>query len=636
MSRIEFLPSGRKINARKGKTIFQIAREAGIHLNTSCNGVGTCGKCKIKIIEGNMEQLTSSYSLSEALQDQGYSLACRAVVLSDSTIFIPPETRLLGSELLEERGEVHLTEAIDRAGINPRFRRAYLTLPHPSLEDNLSDWQRIEREAAKIWPGRQFNPTYRVLQEIPSLLRESNWKVTGDFFDRGDALVLINLQKGKKTIGPFGLVVDVGTTTLVIELIELSTGSVWGKTSRYNPQITYGEDVISRVIYARQENGLSQLQREVVKAIEHMAKKLIEESILSSEDVSGIYLSGNTIMLHLLAGIDPSSILEEPYVPAANFGWWEDASKFGFHLFEKSLVYFLPCVASFLGADIVAGLLAAGFDEQGPLRLFVDIGTNGEMVFGNGDWFLACSCSAGPAFEGGGAKHGTRVVPGAIEEVRIDKETCDVEVVTVGDMPPQGICGSGLIDLLAELYLNGIIDRRGKFDFTCKANRLRKSNGDYEFVVSEGEDKTKDITITEADIDNLMRAKAALFAGIRLLIQTGHVSIADISKLYIAGVFGRYLDVEKAVTIGLLPDIPVEKIEFLGNTSLLGARMVALSRDFEKRVKEIASKVTYLELARSSRFMDEYVSALFLPHTHLDLFASVAGKIPKKKKGGSC
>lgn len=636
MPRLEFLPSGRKVSARKGKTIFQIAREAGIHLNTSCNGVGTCGKCKVKVIEGEVKELSSPYSLPKALREQGYRLACQTVVLSDCVVFIPPETRLLGSELLEERGEVHLTAAIDKAGIKPRFRRIYLSLPEPSFEDNLSDWQRIEREAKRMWPERKFLPTYQVLPKIPSVLREANWKVTADFFDRDDALLLTNLEKGKKSFGPFGLVVDVGTTTLVAELVELSTGSVWGKTSRYNPQITYGEDVISRVIYARQEHGLSQLQREVVKAIEHMGEKLVEESNIMPDDVCGTYLSGNTIMLHLLAGIDPSPIREEPYVPPANFGWWENASNFGFHLFEKSLVYFLPCVASFLGADIVAGLLAAGFDKPGPVRLFIDIGTNGEMVLGNGDWFLACSCSAGPAFEGGGAKHGTRVIPGAIEEVKIDKETCEVEVVTIGDMPPKGICGSGLIDLLAELYLCGIIDRRGKFDFTCKSDRLRKSNGDYEFVVYKGEDRSKDITITEADIDNLMRAKAAFFAGIRLLIQESHISFENIDKLYIAGVFGRYLDVEKAVTIGLLPDIPSEKkIEFLGNTSLLGARMVALSRDFEEKAKEIASKITYLELARSSRFMDEYVSALFLPHTHLDLFASVAGKIPKRKKGGS-
>lgn len=631
MPKVEFFPSNRKVTVRKGDTLYYIAREAGVHLNSSCNGLGTCGKCKVRVIEGEVLELPSSYQLAPELREKKYRLACQLQVMSDCKIFVPPETRLIGDALLEEKGELYLNQELSATRKDPRFKKMFLSLPEPSLEDNLSDWERVEREIRKVYQ-KKILPFYSVVKEAPMLLRQNDWKVTATLFDMKDQAFVTNMTGGKKTFGPFGLVVDVGTTTLVVELIELSSGDVWGRSSRYNPQIAFGEDVISRVVYGKKESGLKQLQREIIKTIEQMGKKLIENASVSAEEVCGLYFAGNTIMLHLLSGIYPGFIQEEPYVPATNFGYWEKAENLDFRLFGKAYVFLLPCVASFLGADIIAGLLAAGFYKEGPLRLFIDVGTNGEIVLGTGDWLLGCSCSAGPAFEGGGVKHGTRVVPGAIEEVKIDYETCDVEFVTIGDTLPSGICGSGLIDLLAELFLSGLIDRRGKFVFSCKSERLRKSNGDYEFVIYKGEDRSKDITITESDIDNLMRAKAALFAGVKLLVETAEEDFKDIEKLYIAGAFGHYIDAQKAITIGLLPDMPLEKIEFLGNTSLLGARMVALSQEFEEKAQEIASRLTYLELARSGRFMDEYVSALFLPHTHVEIFPSVLKLLKKEKK----
>jgi len=633
LPKVEFIPSSRKVTARKGETIFNIAREAGVHLNSSCNGLGTCGKCKVRVVEGEVAETLSSYALSEDLREKGYRLACQLKVLGDCKIFVPPETRLLGHEVLEERGETRLAEELKEKKINPRFRKIFLKLPPPSLEDNLSDWERVKREIKKNYPEKEVAPPFFItLKSLPFLLRQSKWEVTATLFLKGNINFVTNLIAGKKAFGPFALVVDVGTTTLIVELVELSSGSVWGRESRYNPQIAYGEDVISRMVYGKKESGLKKLQREVIRAIEQMGKKLLEEASVKAEEVCGIYLAGNTIMLHLLSAVYPGYIQEEPYVPATNFGCWERGESLGFIFFEKSYVFLLPCVASFMGADVVAGLLASGFYKKGPLRLFIDVGTNGEIVLGNGDWFLGCSCSAGPAFEGGGVKHGTRVVPGAIEEVKIDPESFDLELVTVGDAPPVGICGSGLIDLLAELYLSGLIDRRGKFIFSHKTERLRKSNGDYEFVIYKGENRTKDITITESDIDNLMRAKAALFAGIKLLVETAEVSFKDIEKIYLAGGFGNFIDAHKAVIIGLLPDVPLEKIEFLGNTSLLGARLVAFNKEFEEMALEIASRVTYLELARSGKFMDEYVSALFLPHTHTELFPSVSQLLKRERK----
>jgi uncharacterized 2Fe-2S/4Fe-4S cluster protein (DUF4445 family) len=440
---------------------------------------------------------------------------------------------------------------------------------------------------------------------------------------------VILLEPGQKITGPFAVAVDLGTTTLVVEIVDLSNREVIGHSSRYNPQMTYGEDVISRIIYAKNEKSLKKLQREVVRAVEDMVKKVAKKNHVANDEINVFYVAGNTVMLHLFHGLSPSHIRMEPYVPVTNFSQWVRGDEIGFKAFSNAYVYALPCVASYLGADIVGGLLAAGMGKKGKLRLFMDIGTNGEMVLGNGDWFIGCSCSAGPAFEGGGVKHGMRVAEGAIEEVRIDPRTCEPELVTVGDKPPVGICGSGLIDLIAELFYCGLIDRRGRFHPTKRRHlRVKEGESGFEYVIVQASESGtgEEIVITEADIDNLMRAKAAVFAGLRILVEESGVSFDEVEEFYIAGSFGHYIDVEKAVSIGLLPDLPREKFKFLGNTSILGARLVSLYRGNEGLTKEIASRITYLELARNSKFMDEYVSALFLPHTHLELFPSIKEK----------
>lgn len=621
MFKVEFLPTHRIVRAKKSETIFKVARKAGVHLNSSCNGVGTCGKCKVKVEKGKVQFEPLAFRLSEEEVKKGYVLACRSKILSDLVISVPLETRLLGEKVLEERGEEVIQKQFKKKELSPRVKKIYVEVDPPSLEDNVSDWQRVKR-ALKQELKNSISVSFDVLKSLPQVLRKENFRATATLFDREVVLI----ESGRKITGPFAAAVDLGTTTLVVEVVDLSNGEIIGHTSRYNPQMSYGEDVISRVIYAKEEKGLRKLQREVLKAVEDMVKKIVKENHLESNEISVFYFAGNTVMLHLFFGLNPSNIRMEPYVPVTNFSHWIRGKEVGFKTFSNSYIYALPCVASYLGADIVGGLLAAGMAKRGALRLFMDIGTNGEMVLGNGDWFIGCSCSAGPAFEGGGVKSGMRVAEGAIEEVKIDRETCEPEIVVVGDKPPIGICGSGLIDLMAELFYCGLIDRRGKF-YPIKRRHLRIKEGESGFeyvVVHAGESGTgEDIVITEADIDNLMRAKAAVFAGLRILVEESGVSFDEVDEFYLAGSFGHYIDVEKAVSIGLLPDLPREKFKFLGNTSILGARLVSLYRENEGLVKELASKITYLELARNSKFMDEYVSGLFLPHTHLELFPSV-------------
>ena len=624
MYKVEFLPTRRIIRAKRGDTILKIAREAGVHINSSCNGVGTCGKCKVKVEKGKVDFEPVSFRLPSEEVKEGYVLACCSKILSDIVVLIPPETRLIGDKVLEEKGEEAVQEHFSKEKLSPRLKKVYIEASPPSLEDNVSDWQRVERALRQKVKFR-VRPDFEMLKKLPVVLRESDFKLTATLFN--DKVVL--LEPGERLTGPFGVAVDIGTTTLVVEVMSLKEGKVIGRSSRYNPQMAYGEDVISRIIYCQREKGLRRLQQEVVRAIEEMVRKIARDNHLADDEIQAFYIAGNTVMLHLFFGLDPSYIRQEPYVPVTNFSHWVRGKDVGFRTFSHAFVYALTCVASYLGADITGGLLAAGMNKKGPLRLFMDIGTNGEMVLGNGDWFLACSCSAGPAFEGGGVKHGMRVAEGAIEEVRIDSETCEPEIRTVGDKRPLGICGSGLIDLIAELFLCGLVDRRGKFHPAMRRHpRVKEGEAGFEYIVANAEesDTGEDIVITEADIDNLVRAKAAVFAGLRILTEEAGVSFDDVSEFYIAGSFGHYIDIEKAITIGLLPDLPREKFKFLGNTSLLGARLVALCKEDEKLTEELASKVTYLELSRSSRFMDEYVSGLFLPHTHLELFPSVKMK----------
>ncbi|MCK4778215.1 MAG: DUF4445 domain-containing protein, partial [Actinomycetia bacterium] len=341
-----------------------------------------------------------------------------------------------------------------------------------------------------------------------------------------------------------------------------------------------------------------------------------------------ICIAGNTIMLHLLAGINPKYIREAPYIPATNFGDWWKGKDFSLETAEAS-VYLMPCVASYMGGDITAGLISTGIFESEDMSLFIDIGTNGEIVFGNKEWLISCSCSAGPAFEGGGIQFGMRASRGAIEQVRINKETGEPMILTVGQSKPVGICGSGLIDLLAELFLSGIIDQKGKFNQNKSTERIRKGEHGNEYVLVWSKDSkiNKDIIITEVDIDNLIRAKAAVFAGITILLESVNISFEAIKKIIIGGSFGNFLEVEKAVTIGLLPDIPPEKYYFVGNSSLHGAYLTALSKDMLKKSIEVARKMTYLELSENSKFMDRYVSAMFLPHTDLNLFPSIKQQV---------
>lgn len=638
--KVTFYPDNRKIEVDQGENLLRAALAAEVHVNASCGGDGTCGKCRVVVDKGSVR--AKGYAkLSSEEKKEGYVLACLCQIESDLEVRVPPESRLGRVPKERERVKVcgHIfpadaTERLRLVRLDPPAKKIFLVLSPPTLDDSASDTQRISRglRAAGFREERiEFDPP--VLKYLANLVREAAFKVTATVLTDDTGLKVTKTEKGDTSGNHYAIAVDLGTTTVVARLVDLKNKETLSEKSDYNGQVSCGEDVISRIVFASKEGGLDKLQHLVIQTINKLLKGLIDETGADAKNISAVFVAGNTIMLHLLLGLSPKYIREEPYIPTVSVFRWIEARELGIDLPDSTYVDPLPCVASYLGADVVAGIAATGVSRKKELALYIDIGTNGEIVLGGEDWLISCSCSAGPAFEGGGVKHGMRATAGAIEQVRIDAETCEPMILTIEGKKPVGICGSGLIDTLAELFLSRIIDRRGKFDLSLSTPRVRKGENGAEYVLVWGqESKTKkDIVLTEVDIDNLLRAKAAVFAGINILLDSVAVSLKDIEEIYIAGAFGKYLEVEKAIAIGLLPDLPCEKFIFIGNGSLGGAHMVAVSREGKDEVKRVARRMTYLDLSMNPKFMDGYVSALFLPHTNAELFPSVMAQIANSK-----
>jgi uncharacterized 2Fe-2S/4Fe-4S cluster protein (DUF4445 family) len=641
--KVLFLPDNRYISVPRGENLLKAAMDADVHINASCGGSGSCGKCRVLVDEGEVER-DPNPKLSEEDRARGYALACQTRVMSDLKVTIPLESRI-GDKRIFERKEPepahgHLLSAEDWEKrlpaweLNPSTRKVHLVLSEPTLDDNTSDAERVKRGLAVEAGLRDVTLDYPVLQRLPNMARQSNWDITVTVLDTGEGLRGVRIEQGDTSQRQSAIAIDVGTTTISAELIDLESGEVTARAADYNAQVAFGEDVITRIIYATRGTGLAKLQSVVVGTIWSLIKNLVEQSGIEYCNITHLVVAGNTTMTHLLLGLNPKFIREEPYIPSATVFPWIKSSDVGLRIAAGVYLYAIPCVASYVGGDITAGVLASGIFNSDKLTLYIDIGTNGEMVLGNREWMLSCSCSAGPAFEGGGVKNGMRATSGAIEQVRINMSNYEPMIITVGRRRPIGICGSGLIDSLSEMFLTGIINEKGKINLDLPTDRVRATENGAEYVLVRAEDSAtrRDIVITEVDIDNLLRAKAAVYAGIEILLSSVDMDVSMIDELLIAGAFGRYLEVDKAVNIGLLPDIGYDRIKFVGNGSLLGAHLAALSRDMMRKADEIARQMTYLELSMNPRFMDRYMSALFFPHTNLDDFPSVKEKLESTRE----
>jgi len=564
-------------------------------------------------------------------------LACQTKVLSDMTVTVPKSHTLETSQILMDADARRLSDLAGEvaAGVfkfDPLAQKLYLEMVPPTVQDHTADHERLYLAIRERIDAPIMQTGFRILQKLSKLLQSSGYKVTVTIGRRGETTEVIEVEAGDHSKRNFAVAVDLGTTTVVAHLVDLTKATTIDTEATYNSQINFGEDYIRRIIYAEENSAFDEMQNRIVGDVNNLIVTLATRQKIDLQDITTVVCAGNTAMVHFLLNLDPTRIRREPYIASASFIGAIRAAEVGIQVNKRGLLYCLPSVAAYVGGDIVAGVLTTRIYTRKGISLFADIGTNGEVVVGNRDWLVCASSSAGPAFEGSGVKHGMRAGAGAIEKLSILGDG-SIEFKTIGGTRPVGICGSGLLDTLAELFRNGIIDRTGRFTSDRpKAGSIRPASGGprltesedgLQFRLVEGGDGHQEIVITQADIDNLVRSKAGVFAAIRVLMESTQTKTKDLEGVYLAGGFGNFLNVAHAVTIGMLPDVPLEKIHFVGNTSIAGAKTVLLSRKARKTAERIAQSMTYFDLMSHPGYMDEFIRANFLPHTDLSLFPSV-------------
>jgi len=612
-------------------TLIDAAKLAGIEIQQPCGGQGRCGRCVVKIEKGRVRRRSDLRLTTEDIE-QGYTLACQSVVEGNLTVSVPPQEKIerrLVTDLTAKT--VSVPEGYD-SSIDQPIQRVKLSIPPPSMDDQTDDWSRLQRELRNTTNIESPQISLSLLREMGSILREGDWQVTAllnippadsQEHPRVVALYPIHVQDDAPL---WGCAIDIGTTTVTLWLVDLITGKVRAQEAEYNQQINHGEDVISRIIFDSKEGNEGVMQELVLETIATLLERACKKAKIRCEEIVKATINGNSTMLHLLLNIPASSIRLSPFITAINHFPELCAREVGIGIHPDAVIDILPNVASYVGADITAGAYSSGIAATDINTLFMDVGTNGEIVLGTKDWLVTCACSAGPAFEGAGVVHGMRATKGAIEEVWIDSKTYEPNLRVIGGGLPLGLCGSGLISLIAELFLTGVVDKSGNINLSLETPRVRTGEHDAEYVVAWAKETghQEDIVITHVDIDNLLRAKAAIFAGYSVLANSVGVPLESVKQVLIGGAFGQYINVEKAIEIGLLPDMDWSTFHFLGNTSVLGAYYALLSRNSRKEIEEIAKRMTYIELSADNTFYDAFTSALFLPHTDLALFPNVA------------
>ncbi len=624
--------------------LSEAARLAGVEIGQPCGGQGRCGRCAIQVTGGNVRR-RSTLRLSTADLEQGYALACQTVIEGDATIYVPPQEKI-ERRLTTDRvvAEVSVPADYDYL-LCQTVRRLFVSLPPPSMDDQTDDWSRLQTALRLQHSIERLTCSLGVLRKIGPVLRQGEWQVTAvvEYTQPPDrsAARLIDLLPGRlDEYAPlWGCAVDIGTTTVTLWLVDLVTGMVHAQVAEYNGQIARGEDVISRIIYASRPGGGEELQQRVLETINGLLERACKrvkspDAPLTPQQIVKVTIAGNSTMMHLLLGIPASSIRLSPFITVVNHLPPLTGREVGLAVHPEALVDCLPGVASYVGADITAGVLSSGLDNAENVMLFLDVGTNGETVLGNRDWLVTCACSAGPAFEGAGVVHGMRATSGAIEEVWINSETLEPTYRVIGGGKPKGLCGSGLISLLSEAFLTGILDKGGNFNLAAPTPRVREGAHGGEYVVAWGDETAtgEDIVLTRVDVDNLLRAKAAIYAGFTVLAENVGIPLESVERVLVGGSFGKYINVEKAIQIGLLPDMEWSRFEFLGNTSVKGAYYALLDWRKRERITHIARRMTYIELSADNTFYEAFTSALFLPHTDLNKFPSVAEALSRTHK----
>ena len=624
------------IDANPGEKLLDVARKANVAIDAPCSGNGVCGKCRVRLASGALDASINRH-ISEEEYAAGWRLACLASVVGDAEIEVPDIASAYRSRMkmadLSSPEEIAIFEdlraQLEAAGVAFGSDLSFLplTLSEPTLDDTMPDNERLLRavEAATGVDESRIILPYSVLRDLSRVLRDSAFSVKC-VISRDQDRVLIRDVLPQDSAAPLaGFALDLGTTSLAGVLVDLETGKILAKASGGNGQIRYGADVINRIIESGKEGGRRRLQDAVVKeSIIPMLSSMYRASGIDPRRVYRMVLAGNTTMNHLLLGLHADPIRMEPFVPSFFRAGDLYARDIGLKLNPMAELIVAPNIGSYVGGDITAGALVSMIWNSPEMSLFIDLGTNGELVFGNSEFLMSCACSAGPAFEGGDISCGMRATDGAIEACTIDKDTMEPTMTVVGDVPPAGICGSGIIDIIAELFRCGIIDGKGKI--VREGPRiLRDEHGMGSYVLAWQKDTggVKDVVLNEVDIDNFIRAKGAIFSATETMLSSLGFDASVIERVYVAGGIGSGINMRNAVTIGMFPDIPLENFHYIGNSSQTGAYAMLLSSQAREKVFELSRSMTYLELSNEPGYMDAFVAACFLPHTDRELFPSV-------------
>ena len=648
--KVLFLPDNITAEAKSGANLLQTAMLAGVHINASCGGAGVCGKCRVILEKGELDSPKTD-KLSQADYDAGYRQACTSEITGDVEIRVPVESQFDARALNRTRPGTNAARAAEEIGVetliaegkfNPAFTKKLIKVQPASTGDNISDLDRVIHALRQQHDVHDLDIDFPAVRALPQVLRDGDWEVTVTLayppswgMPGGSTRVhLSDFQAGDHSKKCYALAVDIGTTTVYVQLLELCTGQILETIADFNKQLSYGEDVITRLMYAGKEGGLAKMQNLVLTTINQLIEKATKNKDIDPDDIVVLIAAGNTTMTQLFLAVDPRYIRLAPYVPTASYYPTIRAEHLGLALSDHVLVNVYPSASSYVGGDIFSGLLAAGVYRRPELTLYIDLGTNGEIVVGNQEWMACAACSAGPAFEGGGVKFGMRATAGAIEDFAVNPSTLEPMILTVDMKKPKGICGSGLIAVVSGLFEMGLINERGKFERNLPTDRIREGDDGWEFVLSWAPENQvgRDIVITEIDIDNLIRAKAAMYAGYQVLLESVGLEIENLDRVIIAGGFGRYINLEKSITIGLLPELDLDKFTFIGNGSLHGARLACLSNTLRGDVSRMESMMTNFELSETPSYMDYYISCQFLPHTNRELFPGVIKRITETRE----
>ena len=616
-----FHPQNIYVRVKQGTSLLKALEKATIPINTICGGEGICGQCKVVVKEGKVSGGVSEKLTRDEI-NSGIVLACLTYVESDVVVEIPKETLTKENKVTDEDAErFQEFDSIVYKGKfqpSPLVRKIYLDLAKPSLTNNIPDHQRICTAIRKKLGLASTQAGLKIIKTFPDILRENDYCITATVGIRANTVEVMYIEGGNTEDKNYLVIVDMGTTTVVAHLVNANTLKTLGSKACFNSQGIYGREVTGRLITA-EKKGSEHLQKLLVEDINQLIQSLAEGNNINLKEITAVICAGNTTMGHFLLGLPIRNIRRSPYIAASIEPPPLRAAEVGIKINPRGLLYSLPGISGWVGSDLTAGILATEINEKEEISLLVDIGTNGEVIIGNKEWIIACSASAGPALEGASVECGMRAERGAIEKVYVKWDKIVYE--TIGNRPPEGICGSGIIDLISVLLRQKIINRSGKF-IECDSQNIIMMDGIKRFILFDKSDNDggKTIYITEADIENVITAKAAIFAAMKILAQRVDITFSDIKHFYIAGAFGNYIDIENAINIGLIPDIPRNRLAFVGNTSIKGAKIAALHREAFDEIIEIEKNTTYYDLMGADDYIEEFIKAMFLPHTDIEAF----------------